>query len=604
MSNVARSEKAAKAGADARSWGSSPLLAWAVRAAIFLVPILLAWLMVRTVSGVLYRPDGSVGLLLWAGQAMVIGFATSRLAERGTHQFLPLASLLNMSLVFPDQAPSRFGLALRSGTLKQQQRRLDDVRSAGLGGSEGEAARRAVELVTVLGHHDRRTRGHTERVRAYADLIAQELGLPDQERQKLIWGAMLHDIGKLAVRPDILNKEGKPDEAEWAILKRHPAAGRALLEPLSDWLGDWLLAASEHHEKWDGSGYPLGLVGNEISLAGRITAVADAYDVMTSRRSYKVPIPAQEARQELVRCSGSQFDPEIVRAFLRVSVGRRWKVGPLAWLAELPAVARTISAVPSAVASTSVAAGAVIVGSVAVSAGVDPRPAQNLAFIEPIAYTSTTQGGTEIDLATSTTLPITVTSTVSGAESEVTTTTTLMLETTTTTLGDDTSTSASQPDASQPNGATTTSAPNTSAPITSAPNAAPPTTATPTSVASPTTSSVTTPTTMVTDPAPTTTSTAVESALILSNDVITVQEGKNVKIYVLENDAGDGSGFDEATLVILTEPAHSSDFRVHNDHLHYKPTKKYVGTDQIEYRVCTNSGTCATATISITIEPK
>ncbi len=116
---------------------------------------------------------------------------------------------------------------------------------------------------------------------------------------------MLHDLGKLNVPSEILNKPGSPDETEWAILQTHPTAAAELLEPLRPWLGDWINAAAEHHERWDGAGYPLGLAGTEISLAGRITAVADAFDVITSRRSYKESMSAETARQELIRCAGS-----------------------------------------------------------------------------------------------------------------------------------------------------------------------------------------------------------------------------------------------------------------------------------------------------------
>ena len=155
------------------------------------------------------------------------------------------------------------------------------------------------------------------------------------DRDRLQWACLLHDIGKLAVPAHILSKAGRPDDEEWAILKRHPAVGGEIVDSLAPWLGEWGRAASEHHERWDGKGYPRALAGEQISLAGRIVAVADAYDVITSTRSYKKPMSAEAARRELVRCAGTQFDPTVVRAFLNVSLGRRGAhAGMLGWLSK------------------------------------------------------------------------------------------------------------------------------------------------------------------------------------------------------------------------------------------------------------------------------
>ena len=96
-----------------------------------------------------------------------------------------------------------------------------------------------VEMVAALGRHERLTRGHTERVRAYADLIGEQMGLDAHDRHLLQWACLVHDIGKLSVPPEILNKAGKPTEAEWAILRGHPAVGAELAEPLAPWLGEW-----------------------------------------------------------------------------------------------------------------------------------------------------------------------------------------------------------------------------------------------------------------------------------------------------------------------------------------------------------------------------
>ncbi len=218
------------------------------------------------------------------------------------------------------------------------EQRLEEARGGGLPGeSLDEAALRVVELATALRLHDRRTRGHCERVRVYADMIGREMALSKQEREKLHWAALLHDVGKLEVPADILNKKGKPSAEEWEILRGHPDAGRSIIAPLLDWLGPWAAAAWEHHEYWDGRGYPRGLQGGEITLSGRIVAVADAFEVMTATRSYKKPMTPGAARRELTRCAGTQFDPAVVRALLSLSIGRLNRVmGPITWVAQLP----------------------------------------------------------------------------------------------------------------------------------------------------------------------------------------------------------------------------------------------------------------------------
>lgn len=168
------------------------------------------------------------------------------------------------------------------------------------------------------------------------------MGLSNADLNGLRWGALLHDVGKLHVPAEILTKPEKPTAEEWEILRRHPTAAIGLLAPLKDWLGDWLLAASEHHERWDGTGYPQGTAGTDISIAGRIVAVADAYDVITSRRSYKAPASAEEARQELVRSAGSHFDPVVVRAMLEAGLRRRGFATRFSWILEAPGIARFI----------------------------------------------------------------------------------------------------------------------------------------------------------------------------------------------------------------------------------------------------------------------
>ncbi|MGH9017579.1 MAG: HD-GYP domain-containing protein [Acidimicrobiales bacterium] len=254
--------------------------------------------------------------------------------ERLAHRFLPLAALLRLNLVFPDRAPSRFSVALRSSSVRKLQQWAKQARP-----DDGAAvvAEKVVTLAAALNTHDRRTRGHCERTRALSDLIVEELHLSPTEANGVRWGSFLHDIGKLVVPAEILNKPGKPSEREWEILRSHPAAGARLVEPLRPFLGPGVDAVGSHHESFDGSGYPAGLHGDELPLAARIVAVADAFEVMTAVRAYKRPMSLQAARAELARRSGTQFDPTMVRALLNVSLGRlRWSLGIAAWMAELP----------------------------------------------------------------------------------------------------------------------------------------------------------------------------------------------------------------------------------------------------------------------------
>ncbi len=314
--------------------------------------------------------------LALSASATVALVAAGRLVRR----LLPLAALMRLSLVFPDGAPSRFRMALRSGTTATLEERLADARRLSAERTPAESAQ--LLLVALLDVHDRLTRGHSERVRAYAQSIGRELGLARHELDLLNWAALLHDVGKLDVPHEILTKAGRPTDAEWDVIRGHPPAGARLAEPLREWLGEWGLAIEEHHERWDGKGYPRGLAGPEISLAGRIVAVADVYDVMTSSRSYRGAGSTAEARQELARCAGTQFDPMVVRAFLGISIrSRRIVSGPLAWLAQAPVLARIPLSPAAGAASAAAVAVALPVGSVSTvepavsSVPVRPAPA-------------------------------------------------------------------------------------------------------------------------------------------------------------------------------------------------------------------------------------
>lgn len=159
------------------------------------------------------------------------------------------------------------------------------------------------------------THGHSDRVTQYSRLIARGLGMDPSQEEQLCTAALMHDVGKIGIPLDALNKAQKLTREEYEVFKEHPDKGRRILEPI-EFLRDIVPAVFHHHEQWDGTGYPLGLKGDEIPLDARILAVADTYDAMTSDRAYRKALSHEIATAELRRCAGTQFDPKIVAVFI------------------------------------------------------------------------------------------------------------------------------------------------------------------------------------------------------------------------------------------------------------------------------------------------
>lgn len=172
-------------------------------------------------------------------------------------------------------------------------------------------------LASAIDAKDEYTRHHSTRVTDFSLKIARSMGLSENELEELELAALLHDIGKIAVPEHILNKPGKLTEEEFASIKEHPGRGQIILEPVVE-LKDIGVVVRSHHEKYDGSGYPDGLKGREIPLGARIMAIADAYDSITSKRPYRDASSHRRAMKEIIRCSRTQFDPEVVEHFLKI----------------------------------------------------------------------------------------------------------------------------------------------------------------------------------------------------------------------------------------------------------------------------------------------
>jgi response regulator RpfG family c-di-GMP phosphodiesterase len=172
-------------------------------------------------------------------------------------------------------------------------------------------------LTAALETRDLETHGHSERVVTYSLRLGREYGLDNRRMKSLEFGSLLHDIGKIGVPDLILRKPAKLTDEEWVLMREHPLHGQQILRGI-EFLEGAARVVAQHHEKWDGSGYPLGLSGEEIDLCARIFSVADAFDAMTSDRVYRKGKPYQAAAQELDDWAGKQFDPKVVEAFHRV----------------------------------------------------------------------------------------------------------------------------------------------------------------------------------------------------------------------------------------------------------------------------------------------
>ena len=179
-------------------------------------------------------------------------------------------------------------------------------------------------LMATLGMRDLETKGHSERVVRFSKVLGRELALNETQMKSLEEGALLHDIGKIGIPDAILHKPGRLTSEEWTTMREHPLLGMRILRGIG-FLEPASLVVLQHHERWDGKGYPYGIRRTQINRNARIFAVADAFDAMISDRVYRAGRTFAEASAELIRRAGQQFDPEVIECFASIPEGE-WEL--------------------------------------------------------------------------------------------------------------------------------------------------------------------------------------------------------------------------------------------------------------------------------------
>jgi HD-GYP domain-containing protein (c-di-GMP phosphodiesterase class II) len=296
-------------GSHAPSWSSVPVYAAAL-ASQFLFDYVSQFLMVRPVIGISalaqlrsVLPAFAVDSLL-APLGLLVAFATYAQPEA-------LVLVLPVLLLFATFA-------------RERQHRIDNA-------LELSTAYRgtAMLLGDVIEADDEYTGTHSRDVVDLVTAVADRLGLAPRERQLAEFAALLHDVGKVKIPSEIINKTGPLDDAEWEVMKTHTILGEQMLEPIGGLLGDVGLIVRSCHERWDGTGYPDRVAGEQIPLAARIVCACDAWSAMTTDRSYRKARSAPEAAAELLACAGTHFDPRVVDTLLAVVAGWRGLLDPL-----------------------------------------------------------------------------------------------------------------------------------------------------------------------------------------------------------------------------------------------------------------------------------
>ena len=201
-------------------------------------------------------------------------------------------------------------IANESAIYLENVRLFDDVRSLVMGLMHS--------LTSAVDAKDAYTCGHSERVALLSRHLAADAGLTPADVEKVYMSALLHDVGKIGVPEAVLQKAGRLTEEEFEQMKKHPQIGARILQDVRQ-IKQIIPGVLHHHERYDGKGYPDGLIGKEIPLMGRIICLADSFDAMTTNRTYRTAMPLEAALAEIRRCAGTHFDPELTETMLRTS---------------------------------------------------------------------------------------------------------------------------------------------------------------------------------------------------------------------------------------------------------------------------------------------
>ncbi|HZP39767.1 MAG TPA: HD domain-containing phosphohydrolase [Methylomirabilota bacterium] len=263
--------------------------------------------------------DSDAAVIMLTGAADVATAVAS--LKQGASDFIVKPVDLDQVLLSAERALERRQLLIerREHQALLEHRVAEATRDLSAALSELQATYRATleALGSALATREVGTELHSRRVHAYSLAIARAHGVPESELEALGRGVLLHDIGKIGIADSILLKPGPLTPAEWAVMRTHPGLGRQLLERIP-FLRDAIPVVYHHHERWDGTGYPEGLVGQAIPLGARIFAVADAFDALTVDRPYSTAMPMAAARKRIREASGTHFDPDVVASFLSV----------------------------------------------------------------------------------------------------------------------------------------------------------------------------------------------------------------------------------------------------------------------------------------------
>ncbi len=321
-----------------KTWRGHPLLGRFLRVAIPAAPFVPAFVVAMVLTKLFANSNWSAPIRLgWAAVMFLVAATIVKFAMKSTRRLQPLSALIQMNLTFPDSAPSRIALAKQLSDSTKSDEVWGTFYAKGFSADPQVAAVEVFHLIEAMNRHDAKGPGHTERVRAIADSMARAMELPEKERAMLGWSALIHDLGKLAIDPALLGRDGGLTDQEYEVVQSHAADMEWRIKPLLPWLGDYALAATQHHERFDGSGYPKGTLGADMPLSTRIVAVADALEVMTASRSYTEKMSYHDAHVEIVACVGAQFDPKVVRALDKIDAKTQQMVTGLlsSWTGEL-----------------------------------------------------------------------------------------------------------------------------------------------------------------------------------------------------------------------------------------------------------------------------